>query len=240
MKRAPRPRLRVGEAPMWLGMGDAADRGTQAEPRLRSKKKVCLFVSLILLRPVGQIAAALGRRRPGAPKRPIFSCRLRFPEGGVGGEGWEGAALSCAPLDVRRLGSRAQPAGDPPGAGGAGRSAPAAALSLRLSRRPAFGWALPCAPTVRARRAHLRTGGALEARPGGWAPGLLALFLGTPPRVRPGCVLANCASGIGPGVPPWLAVGFSPLQPGPSPRSHAAASSPRWREPALCGSAALR
>lgn len=43
--RAPRPRLRVGEAPLQGGMWDADDGGTQAEPRDRKRKFACLSCS---------------------------------------------------------------------------------------------------------------------------------------------------------------------------------------------------
>lgn len=105
----------------------------------------------------------------------------------------------------------------PGGAGGSWRlrhplSASSFPPALHLAR-------LSLARLLCARRAHC-TQGAL------WSPGPSGSDSPFPPTllrgerssgVRPGCVFVNCVSGIGSGVPHWLAVGFSPCSTQPLP-----------------------
>lgn len=156
---------------------------------------------------------------PSFPAAPFF--RREACEGRAG----KAAALSRAQLDVRWLGAGALSAGDPAGAGSSRRGRHP--LSLHLSRPPSIWPGFPlrayCARGVLT--AHRGRSGAPARRLRSSLPGQDS-SKGRPPRVRPGCVLANCASGIVSGVPPWLAVGFSPVLPSCCPRSHAATPSP--------------
>lgn len=86
-RRAPCPRLRVGEAPAWAGLGDAADRGTQGEPKNRKRKFACLSLSLS----IGQWGRSCPPRCPETAH--LF---LPFPfSGGRRGRGGQGRLRLC-------------------------------------------------------------------------------------------------------------------------------------------------
>lgn len=121
-----------------------------------------------MLPPSGAGAPA-PRNSPSFPAVSVF--RREVWEGRAG----KAAALSCAQLDVRRLGSGAQPAGDPPGAGGAGRRALGAGRSPFASSFPPPCFRLGSSLRAYCARAasslaHRGRSGAPPGRLGSWAP----------------------------------------------------------------------
>lgn len=206
---------------MWLGRGTPPIVGPRLSQEVEKESLlVCLPHSLS---GCGAESSGAGysapRNSPSFPAVP-FS-RREACEGRAG----KAAALSRAQLDARRRGAGAQSAGDRAGAGSSRRGRHP--LSLHLSRPPSIwlGFLLRAYCARRVPPAHRGRSGA-PARPAPILPSRPRLFLGVAAPVGPGCVLANCASGIVSGVPPWLAIGFSPVLLSPCPRSHAAAPSP--------------
>lgn len=152
-KARPRPRLGWARHPCGRGVGDAADRGTRAEPRDRKRKFACLS------HPPQAGGADRWRSRARAtlrPQQPIFSCRPLFPGGGPGApplcpaRGWTCAdwGPGRSPRDARRglavLGAGGRP------------------LSLHLSRPPSIRLGFPLRAYGASAVCSLRTGGALE------------------------------------------------------------------------------
>lgn len=215
--RAPRPGLRGGEAPLWGGMRDAAYRGTQAETRDRKRKFACLSLSFsISPRGKSKELPHSGAGDAAPQNSPSFPAVPLFPEGGTGGERREGS---------RFVPGAALPAGMGWGAacGRPGRgprlSAPAASpFRLRLSRPPSIWQGFPLARLLCARRARCTQGALWSPDRGCSEPRFPAPLLRSG---RPGSGLVeyfvNCVSGIRSGVPPWLAVGFSPCSNQPLP-----------------------
>lgn len=190
----------------------------------RSKKKVCLFASLVLPLPEAanlKSCPGWGAGDPaprGSPSFPAVPLLLRQAwEGGQGGQALCPALRRAPPTGAGRGAAR-----ETPGWGGR-LSAPAAPPVPRGLARPPSIW--PGFP-LRAYCAHaggllcaregthcahagdpLRAGGVPEPRaPSGQDPPFPALrpcSRGRAPRVTSGCVLANCVSATGSGVPPW-------------------------------------
>ena len=171
--RGSRPPWAVGEGrnvPRVGGLGwarDAADLRTQAVPG-DQKKKVCLSVSLVL--PFGRFEVQISRAAPTRARaiwRPqTLHLFLLFPLlfGERLGTGGQRRELLCP---ERRWSARSADCGGPgstqrrPRRGGGPSSPDASPLRNIFPARPRFGEAFPCAPTVRARRAHCEHRGAL-------------------------------------------------------------------------------
>lgn len=157
----PRSRIRVGEAPLWDGMRDAADRGPRLRAKGSKKKCACLSVSFSL---------GLRGKFEELPHSGAGKVRLFLPAPLSGGRRGEERQPRCP----RAAHPAAEGWGAARGRPGRGprRSAPAASsFGFIFPARPALGWAFPCAPTVRAACSR-RTGGAPEPRPPRLRPSL--------------------------------------------------------------------
>lgn len=194
-------------------MRDAAGRGTQAETRDRKRKLARLSLSFSLsLRgkskelPHSGAGDSAPRNSPSVPAVPLSR-----------GEAWEERAGKAADLSrlppCRRGWAGARPAGDPAGARGSHHPLSSSSFPPALHLARLFLARLLCA-----RRAHCTQGALWSPDPGGSEPRFPAPL---PRGGRPGSGLAeyfvNCVSGIRSGVPPWLAVGFSPCPTQPLP-----------------------
>lgn len=171
----------------------------------RSKKKVCLFASLVLPRPeAANLKSCPGwgagdpapRGSPSFPAVPLL--QRQAWEGGQGSQALCPALCRAPPTGAGRGAARETPAG----AGGCRRRRHSR-FHAGLPVRPPFGQAFLCAPTVRTLGAHCAQG-ALRGpqRPRPSLPGTAPLFPRASARVTSGCVFANCISAIGSGVPP--------------------------------------